>query len=128
MHQQHAADALLAVARRIDDAGTRQQRAGIDAAEGDGADERVVHDLECEQSQRLLVVRQTNEFVAVFIDALDGGHVNRRRQIIHDRVEQGCTPLFLNAEPHSTGKNAPVSTALRIMRFNVASSGSLPSR
>ena len=53
VHQQHAADALLAVARRIDDAGTGNQRAGIDAAEGDGADERVVHDLEREQRQRL---------------------------------------------------------------------------
>src|SRR3989440_1108462 len=95
MHQQHAADALLAVARRIDDAGAGQQRAGIDAAEGDGADERVVHDLERQQSQRLLVVRQAHDFVAVFIEALDGGHVDRRRQIIHDRVEQGLHALVL---------------------------------
>ncbi len=46
MHQQHAADALLALAGRVDDAGAAGQRARIDAAEGDGADERVVHDLE----------------------------------------------------------------------------------
>src|ERR1700722_5178288 len=95
VHQQHAADALLAVARRIDDAGARAKRAGIDAAEGDGADEGVVHDLEREQSQRLLVVRQANDFVAVFVDALDGGHVDRRRQIINDRVEQRLHALVL---------------------------------
>src|SRR6266511_5032202 len=39
----------------------------------------------------------------------------------------GCTPLYLKAEPHSTGKNAPVTTALRIKRLSVVSSGSLPS-
>src|SRR5258708_3552371 len=93
MHQQHAGDTLLAVARRIDDAGARHEHAGIDAAEGDGADERVVHDLERQQSQRLAVVRKTNDFVAVFIEALDGGHVDRRRQIIHDRVEQRLNAL-----------------------------------
>src|SRR4029078_3693348 len=85
MHQQHAADALLAVARRVDDAGARKQRAGIDPAEGDGADERVVHDLEGQQSQRLLVVRQANDLVAVFVAPLYGGHCNRPRTKIHTR-------------------------------------------
>src|SRR3954463_12318878 len=56
MHEQHAADPLFPVARRIDDAGARYERAGIDAAKRDGADERIVHDLERKQSQRLLVV------------------------------------------------------------------------
>ena len=82
-------------ARRIDDAGARQKSSGIDATERDGADERVVHDLERQQSQRLLVVWKANNFVAVFIDALDRGHVDRRRQIIHDRVEQGLHALVL---------------------------------
>ena len=95
VHQQHAADALLAVAGRIDDAGARQKRAGVDAAKGDGADEGVVHDLERKQRQRLLVVRKPNDFVAVFIDALDRGHVDWRRQIIHDRVEQRLHALVL---------------------------------
>ena len=65
MHQQHAADALLALARRVDDAGAAGQHARIDAAEGDGADERIVHDLECEQRQRLVVVRLADDFVAL---------------------------------------------------------------
>ena len=65
MHQQHAADALLALLGRVDDAGAAGERAGIDAAEGDGADERVVHDLEGEQRQRLVVVGLAHDFVAV---------------------------------------------------------------
>ena len=65
MHQQHAADTLFLFAGRIDHAGAAGKNAGIDAAERDGADERVVHDLEREQSQRLLVVRLAHDFVAV---------------------------------------------------------------
>ena len=97
MHQQHAADALLLVARRIDHAGAARQHAGIDTAEGDGADERIVHDLECEQRQRFLVVGPANHFVAVVIDALDRGHVDRRRQIVHHRVEQRLNALVLES-------------------------------
>ena len=65
MHQQHAADPLLALAGRIDDAGAARERAGIDAAERDGADERIVHDLEGEQRQRLVVVRLAHDLVAL---------------------------------------------------------------
>ncbi|OIQ66449.1 hypothetical protein GALL_519790 [mine drainage metagenome] len=49
VHQQHAADALFLVAGRINDAGAARQDSGIDAAEGDGADKGIVHDLEREQ-------------------------------------------------------------------------------
>ncbi len=48
VHQQHAADAFLAVLGGVDHAGAAFEPAGIDAAEGDGADEGVVHDLERE--------------------------------------------------------------------------------
>ena len=95
MHQQHAADALLLLAGRVHDAGARGQDARIDAAEGDGADERIVHDLEREQRQRLLVVRLAHDLVALVVGALDRGHVERRRQIIDDGVEQGLHALVL---------------------------------
>ena len=36
-----------------------------------------------------------NDFVAVFVDALDGGHVDRRRQVVHHRVEQRLHALVL---------------------------------
>ena len=65
MHQQHAADPLLALLGRVDHAGAARQRAGIDAAEGDGADEGVVHDLEGEQRHRLVVVGLADDFFAV---------------------------------------------------------------
>ena len=78
MHQQHAADALLALAGRIHDAGAARERAGIDAAEGDGADERIVHDLEGEQRHRLVVVGLAHDLVRPCrIDALDRRHVER---------------------------------------------------
>ena len=40
-------------------------------------------------------LRQANDFIAVFIDALDGGHVDRRRQIVDDGVEQRLHALVL---------------------------------
>ena len=95
VHQQHAADALLAVLGRVDHAGAALERAGIDAAEGDRADERVVHDLEGEQRQRLVVVRLAHDLVALVVDALDRRHVERRRQIVDHRVEQRLHALVL---------------------------------
>ena len=40
----------------------------------------------------------------------------------------GCTPLFLKAEPQSTGTNMLSIVPRRIMRRSVSASGSLPSR
>ena len=57
VHQEHAADALLAILGGVDHAGAAFEPAGIDAAEGDGADERIVHDLEGKHRQRLAVGR-----------------------------------------------------------------------
>lgn len=51
MHQQHAADTLFLLAGRVDDAGAALENARVDAAERDGADERIVHDLEREQRE-----------------------------------------------------------------------------
>ena len=67
MHQQHAADALLAVLGRVQHAGAALELARIDAAEGDGADERVVHDLEGQQRQRLVVGGIALDLVAVLM-------------------------------------------------------------
>ena len=95
VHQQHAADALLAVLGRIDDAGAALEPAGIDAAERDGADERIVHDLERQHRQRLGVGRLAHDLVALAVDALDRRHVERRRQIIDHRIEQRLHALVL---------------------------------
>jgi hypothetical protein len=46
--------------------------------------------------KRLLVVALTLDLVAsVFVDALDGRNVDRRRQIVDDRVEQRLHALVL---------------------------------
>ncbi len=95
VHQQHAADPLLAFAGRVDDAGAARQRARIDAAERDGADIGIVHDLERQQRQRLLVVGLAHHFVALVVDALDRRHVERRRQIVDHGVEQRLDALVL---------------------------------
>ena len=64
VHQQHAADALALVLGRVEDRGAGLDLAGIDAAEGDRADERIVHDLEREHGERLGVARHAHDFRA----------------------------------------------------------------
>ena len=51
--------------------------------------------MNAKQSQRLVVLWQANDFVAILIDALDGGNIDRRRQVVHDRVEQRLHTLVL---------------------------------
>ena len=46
----------------------------------------------------------------------------------HTASSRGCTPLFLKAEPVSTGTIRPVSVPIRRHRLIVAASGSSPSR
>ena len=128
VHQQHAADALLAVLGRVDDAGAGGQRARIDAAERDRADERIVHDLEREQRHRLLVVRLAHDLVVLVVDALDRRHVERRRQIIDHRVEQRLHALVLERRAAQHRIERAGDHGLADQRLSVASSGSLPSR
>ncbi len=96
MHQQHAADALLLVLHRVE-----QRRAGfhlarIDAAEGERADERVIHDLEGEHRERLGIGRRARRLLAgLEVDALHRRHIERRRQIVDDSVEHRLHALIL---------------------------------
>jgi hypothetical protein len=73
VHRQHAADALLLVAcveLRTRRAGL--ERAGIDAAEGERADERVVHDLEGEHRKGSSSVGwRSTVLLGLEVDALD---------------------------------------------------------
>ena len=96
VHQQHAADALAPVLGRVDDRGAGLDLAGIDAAEGDRADERIVHDLEREHGERIGVVRHAHDFGAgVDVDALDAAAIDRRGQKVDDRVQQRLHALVL---------------------------------
>ncbi len=66
-------------------------------------------------------------FVTVGRIALDGGNVERARQIVEHGVEQGLDALFLNAEPQTTARSHR-QRALRISFLSIAVSGSVPSR
>ena len=96
VHEQHAADAFPLVLGRIEHGRARLDLARIDAAEGDRADERVVHDLEGEHGEGLGVARHANDFRAgVHVVALDAAAIDRRGQIVDDRVEQRLHALVL---------------------------------
>ncbi len=95
VHQQHAADALFAFLGRVHHAGAAFELARIDAAEGDGADERIVHDLECQQRHRLGIQRLALDLIALEIDTNHRRHVDRRRQVIDHGVEQRLHALVL---------------------------------
>ena len=96
VHQQHAADALLAVLGAVQHAGRRLEHARIDAREGERADERIGHDLERQRRQRRVVARrQRDRLVGAHLDALDVRHVDRRGQVVHDGVEHGLHALVL---------------------------------
>src|SRR3984957_19467941 len=96
VHEEHAADTLALVLRRIENRRARLDLAGIDAAEGDCADEGVVHDLEAEHREGLVIVRHAEDFVArIDIVALDATAIHGGRQIVDDRVEQGLYALVL---------------------------------
>ena len=56
VHLQHAADALRLALDGVADSGPGLQHAGVDAGEGQGAHEGVVHDLEGQRGERHLVV------------------------------------------------------------------------
>src|SRR5471032_2647268 len=95
VHQQHAADALGLVLHRIQGACARSDHAGIDAHEGDGADKRVVHDLEGETGEGRLVVGGTGDFITLGIDAHQGRNVERAGEIVDYGIQQGLNALVL---------------------------------
>ena len=113
MHQQHAADALALFPGRVQEAHARFQLARIDPAEGERADERVVHDLEGQDRQGLVVGRQAHDFLfGLVVDALGRGDVHRRRQIGHHGVEQGLDALVLEGRAAQDRIEGPVQHRL----------------
>src|SRR5439155_747846 len=89
---------LGAAGRDVEDARARLQAAGVHAEVRELADERVGHDLERERGERLGVGGLAAEDLAVLAagdDAFDGRHVERRGQVVDDRVEQRLDALVL---------------------------------
>ena len=97
VHLEDAADALLAVACRVDHVVAALERSRVDAHVGEAADVGVAHDLEREGRERLVVVglahRPTSPRRGVI--ALVRRQVQRARQVPADRVEQRLHGLVL---------------------------------
>ena len=96
MHLKHAADALAIFLRRIQNARTRGEHARIDTAEGERTDEGIVHDLEGENREGLIVGSTAR--IGLFrlrVDTLHALDFERRREEVHNRVEHGLHALVL---------------------------------
>jgi hypothetical protein len=113
VHLQEAAHPLGALLGRVVDDEPGREHARVDADEGELADERSVISLNASARTARRPSRTLDRrlFLRVGIEALNRGHVERRRQIV-DRPasSSGCTPLFLNAVPQMTTTNAVSSS------------------
>ena len=88
VHLEDAADPLLLALGRVEDVRAGLERARVDPEEGELADERVGGDLEREGAERLAVVRRAQDLGAgLRVEADHRRHVERRRQVVDDRVE-----------------------------------------
>src|SRR5215469_16215008 len=94
VHFQQASNALMLLSARVQDRFAGFQLAGVHPDEGQLSDERVRHDLERQRRKRLVVGSFAGNCGPGFgIYAVGFGQVNRRRQIIHHRIEQRLNPF-----------------------------------
>jgi hypothetical protein len=85
VHLHDTADALLLAADRVVDRVARLQHAGVDAHEGQLADERVGHQLERQRRELLVVVGLACGFLLVLVGARHRRDVHRRRHEVRSR-------------------------------------------
>ena len=96
VHLEDAADPLPLALRGVEHVGPGLERPRVDPEEGQLADERVRGDLERERAERLGVVRGLEDLlVGARAQADDRRHVQRRREVVDDRVEHGLDALVL---------------------------------
>ncbi len=107
---------------RVDDALAGLDPARVDAEVGQLADVRVGHDLEDERRERRVLGGGPGDLLAgLRVGALDGGDVERARQVVDDRVEQRLHALVLErgSEQHRrdrVGQRAGAQGALDHLR------------
>ena len=76
------------------------ERPRVDAEVGEATDVGIGHDLEGESRERQRVVGCALDLLAgLGIDADNRDHVRRRRQVIHDGVEQRLDAFVLERRP-----------------------------
>ena len=94
VHLEDAPDALLLALGGVEDVRAGLERAGVDPEERQLADERVGGDLERERAERLVVVDRADDLRAgLRVDADHRRDVERRRQVVDDRVEHRLDAL-----------------------------------
>ena len=112
MHLQEAASALGLLLGRVVNRRARRHYTGINADEAELTDERIGHDLERERRKRGLVGCRTldlRRLGLVWIESDDRRDVERRRQIIDDRVEHRLHTFVLESRAAMTGTKAAFS-------------------
>ena len=97
VHLEHLPDALLLALRGVEHLHALTHLAGVDADVGELAVEGVDGDLEGEGCEGLVLVRLAGVglVLAAGEEALRGGDVERRGQVVHDPVEHGLDALVL---------------------------------
>ena len=107
VHHHHPADALFLALRRVQHLVALLQDTRVDAGEGERADERVVHDLEGERREGLVVVGMAGNVAGFALVARGethvGGHVQRAGQVVDHRVEQRLHTLVLEGRAAKNG-------------------------
>ena len=112
VHLEDAADALLAARGRVVDVRAGLEHARVDPEVRQLADERVGHDLEGQRAERLVEARLALDLLAgLRVDARDGALVERRRQVVDDRVEQRLDALVLERRAAQDGRDREVERA-----------------
>ena len=97
VHLEDAADALALVLGGVVDVRAGLEAARVNAEVRELADIRVHGDLESESRERLVVAGQPGDFFAVGPDARHGRHIQRRRQVLDDGVQQRLHAFVLEA-------------------------------
>ena len=100
MHLQQPADTLALVAADVEHLGTAFQPSRIDPDESQLSHVRIGHDFEDQGGEGSLVVgRPLFLGAAARDDPGDRRHVQRRRQVIHHRIQELLHPLVLERRP-----------------------------
>ncbi len=96
VHHQDPSETLVLALGRVVDLAALGQGAGIHTEEAKFTDVGIGHDLERERRERFVVPGVTLVlFLGLGVDALDRGNIERRGEIVDDRVEQFLHALVL---------------------------------